>query len=208
MSLGKHWSFNLRNDPKRLPFVLARYNFAAKTACLQGSILELGCSDGIGVPILAQNATSYLGVDLDQPAIDVAKQNWEDQKHKFLYDDFLGKSYGQYDAVISLDVCEHIHPDAEEKYFQTIALNNTNEGFAVVGTPNITSEQYASPMSKQGHINLFSGKRLKETLEKHYHNVFLFGINDEVLHTGYAPMCHYIIALACNKKTQTAVGGQ
>ncbi len=206
MSLGKHWSFNLRNDPKRLPFVLSRYKFAAKMACQQGNIIELGCSDGIGVPLLATAADTYLGVDLDKPAIETAKQNWEDQKHKFIYDDFLGKTYGQFQAVISLDVCEHIHPDAQNKYFDTIAQNNTDTGYAVVGTPNITADQYASPMSKQGHINLFSGDRLKKALQRIYHNVFLFGINDEVVHTGYTPMCHYIIALACNKKSQPEVG--
>ncbi len=200
MALGKHWSFNLRADPKRLAFVLSRYKFAAKMACAGGRVLELGCSDGIGVPILAEGADEYLGVDLDESAIASAQVNWGDEKHCFLYDDFLGKSYGEFDGVISLDVCEHIEPRAEAGYFDTIARNTTGVGFAVVGTPNITADVYASEMSKAGHVNLFTGERLVAGLERVFHNVFLFGINDEVVHTGFSPMCHYLICLACNKR--------
>src|SRR5262249_34885242 len=29
-----------------------------------------------------------------------------------------------------------------------------------------------------------------------FDNVFMFGMNDEVVHTGYAPMCHYLWSLA------------
>ena len=68
--LGSHWTFNLWNDPKRLAFVLSRYKFAAKMACRGRSVLELGCSEGIGAPILAELATRYVGVDIDAPAIE------------------------------------------------------------------------------------------------------------------------------------------
>ena len=69
ITLGGHWSFNLRKDPKRFPFVLARYKFAAKIACKGADVLELGCSEGIGTPILAEFAKSYTGVDMDADAV-------------------------------------------------------------------------------------------------------------------------------------------
>lgn len=62
----------------------------------------------------------------------------------------------------------------------------------VVGTPNLTAAQYASPQSEALHINLKSHDTLKVLLSRYFYNVFMFGMNDEVLHTGYAPMCHYI----------------
>jgi hypothetical protein len=37
---------------------------------------------------------------------------------------------------------------------------------------------------------------LRTLMERYFTNVFMFGMNDEVLHTGYAPMCHYIWSLA------------
>lgn len=201
ITLGHHWSFNLRNDPKRLPFVLARYKFAARMACKGRTVLELGCSEGIGTPILAEFAASYTGIDMDGPAIDAAKANFAAENRNFFADDFLGKSYGSFGAVVSLDVVEHIVPEMEDHYFNTVAMNLSDEGIAVIGTPNKTSEAYASPMSKAGHVNVFDGPHLMKAMSRVFHNVFPFGINDEVVHTGYVPMCHYLVYVGCNRKT-------
>ena len=204
ITLGHHWSFNLRNDPKRFPFVLARYKFAAKMAAPNvgppRSVLELGCSEGLGAMILAESASRYHGVDLDEGAVDTAKQNWTTDTRTFETADFLGQQLGIFDAVVSLDVIEHISPDAEPRYWQAVTQNLADDGVAVIGTPNQTSEQYASPMSKAGHINLFTGPRMVETMHRHFHNVMLFGLNDEMVHTGYAPMTHYVMAVGIHPK--------
>jgi len=199
-NLGRHWSYNFLNDPKRLGFVLSRYKFAAKMACKNASILELGCSEGIGAPILAENAKSYLGVDLDDIAISDAQKNFNSSKFKFIYDDFMNKHYGKFDAVISLDVVEHIYSDHEKTYFDTIFNNLSENGICVVGTPNSTSSVYASEASMLGHVNLFSQQRLIEVMKNYFHQVFCFGINDEIVHTGFAPMAHYLICIGCHKK--------
>jgi methylase of polypeptide subunit release factors len=60
--------------------VLSRYKFAAKMACRGRSVLELGCGEGIGAPILAELATCYVGVDMDAPAIETARANWTDAR--------------------------------------------------------------------------------------------------------------------------------
>jgi len=200
VALSDHWSYNFRNDPKRLAFVLARYKFAAKMGSKNRSLLELGCGEGIGAPILAEMATHYTGVDLDDAAILTAKENFDPQKFSFLYDDFMDKTFGEFQTVISLDVVEHIYKEHEAIYFKTLVKNLTSDGIAIVGTPNITAAPYASEASNLGHVNLFSQKRLQEALEMYFHNVFPFGINDETVHTGYAPMAHYVICVACNRR--------
>jgi len=197
---GDHWSYNFRNDPKRLGFVLSRYKFSAKMGTQGRSVLELGCGEGIGAPILAEEATHYTGVDLDDDAILTARKNFDSNKFTYLYDDFMGKTFGEFQTVISLDVVEHIYQEHEHLYFETICNNLTEDGIAIVGTPNITAAPYASEASNLGHVNLFSQKRLKETLEQYFHNVFPFGINDEMMHTGFESMAHYIICVACNRR--------
>lgn len=197
---GSHWSFNLKNDAKRLGFVLARYFFAADIAAGKRSLLELGCSEGIGASILKNNVEKYTGVDLDEGAIRSAEKNFPTGDFSFLHDDFMGKEYGVFDAVVSLDVVEHILPEHEETYFETIAKNLSPDGLCIVGTPNITASPYASEASNMGHVNLFSMQRLVETLEERFAYVFPFGMNDEILHTGFASMSHYLLAAAFGRK--------
>lgn len=199
--LGMHWSYNFRNDPKRLPFVLARYAFAQKMISNKKSVLELGCSDGIGATILAENKELYVGVDLDQESLNAAKKNFkEDSTYQFQFDDFMGKTYGEFDSVVSLDVIEHIIRDYEHQFFDTIVKNISKSGVVILGTPNITAAPYASEASNLGHVNLYSQERLLNKMKEYFHHVFPFGMNDEVVHTGYASMCHYILCVACHKK--------
>jgi hypothetical protein len=41
---------------------------------------------------------------------------------------------------------------------------------------------------------------LKMLLELYFHNVFIFSMNDEVVHTGYYKMAHYLLALCVGKR--------
>ena len=102
IELSQHWSYNICNDPKRFAFVLARYRFAAQMIRNKNRILELGCSEGIGVPILLKENGQYLGIDNDNEAIIQATKNWKKENCDFKINDFLGKKYGNYDAVVSL----------------------------------------------------------------------------------------------------------
>lgn len=203
---GRHWSYNLRDDPKRLAFVLARYQFAAQMACFKKRVLELGCSEGIGVPLLAEFAVSYVGVDMDDSAIASARKNFSDKKCRFLQDDFLGKKYGTFDSIISMDVVEHIRPEFESLFFDAVRRNLGNDGICVLGTPNIAADQYASPTSRAGHVNLYDAGRLAQSMRSLFHNVFMFSMNDEVIHTGFAPMAHFLIAVGCYLKKEKVPG--
>lgn len=200
ITLGTHWSYNLRNDPKRLAFVLSHYKFAAKMSPKGSSVLELGCSEGIGVPILSEFAKTYTGVDSDKQAIDCAQINWGNENIRFVQEDFLDKSYGLFDTIVCMDVVEHIVYEYEHIFFKTLFENINDDGIAIIGTPNITSSPYASPASQSGHVNLFDNNRLRIAMESVFTKVFMFGGNDEVIHTGFAPMAHYVIALGCGKK--------
>lgn len=200
VNFGSHWSFNFRNDPKRLGFVLSRYKFAAKMSCKNSRVLELGCSDGIGATILAEQAVSYTGVDLDEAAIRTAQENLKFEKFNLFHDDFMGKKYGEFDAIVSLDVIEHIHKEFEDLFFRTVMDNLSPDGIVVIGTPNITADPYASPPSKLGHVNLYSQARLVGEMKKYFHQVFPFGMNDEIAHTGFAGMSHYLACVGCHRR--------
>ena len=73
-------------------------------------------------------------------------------------------------------------------------------GVFIAGMPSIESQKYASKGAKKGHVNCKSGNKLKEMLNKYFHNVFVFSMNDEVVHTGFYPMAHYLLGLCSEKK--------
>ena len=88
----------------------------------------------------------------------------------------------------------------EDAFIGNMAASLTDNGVCLVGSPSLESQTYASPPSKAGHVNCKTGPQLKELMERFFHNVFVFSMNDEVVHTGFYPMAHYLFALACNRK--------
>ena len=203
LELGPYSTYNLLNVPRHLLFSFSRYKFAARLIgdSPKVNILELGCSEGLGTLLLAGDFHNLTGVDSDKEAIQWAKSNLEKKGNiVFKYDDFLGKIYGKFDVVVALDVIEHIPKEQETDFFRAVTGNLKDDGYCIIGTPNVTASQYSSEPSKMGHVNLFSAERLRDTVREYFKNVFLFGMNDEVVHTGFYPMSHYLIALGCGKK--------
>ena len=65
IALGPYTSYSLRTDPKHLCFVLSRYKFCAKVLAGKKEVLEIGCGDAIGLPIVAQAVGHLWAVDWD-----------------------------------------------------------------------------------------------------------------------------------------------
>lgn len=202
--LGPYYSSNMQLDIKHLTISFARYKFISKLFRFEENykILELGCTEGIGSFFFMQsnNCSLYKGVDFDRNAISWAKSNLAKKNIIFLEEDFLNRKYGEFDVIISVDVIEHINKDKENIYLDTIYKNLCKEGTAVIGTPNIMMEPYASKASKLGHVNLFSQERLYKLCKTRFNNVFIFNMTDEIVHTGMDQMSCYIFAICTGKK--------
>ena len=83
----------------------------------------------------------------------------------------------------SLDVLEHISANQEDKFIENVAFSFKEFGTFIAGMPFLESQLHASALSKAGHINCKRQEDLGLLLEKHFHRVFTYGMNDEVLHT-------------------------
>lgn len=190
------------DDPRMLAFIAARYKFVAKMLAGSESVIEAGCGDAFGAPIVAQSVGRLLCTDIDQETIESnAKRHAVRQNIRFAYHDFrAGPVADRAAAVFSVDVLEHIYPAEEERFVANLVASLAPHGIMLTGTPNIAGEQYASAHSKLGHVNLKSATSLRDLMGRFFHNVFMFSMNDEVVHTGYAPMAHYIWSLAVGPK--------
>ena len=200
VTLGSHYTYILKNLPRRLLFILSHYKFAAKLIGDEKYVLEIGCSEGFGTVLLGETAKKVVGIDFDKKAISEAKKSFSSVKIEFRAADFLSKKIDAFDALVAFDVIEHIYPENAKKFFESVCKNLKKQGICIIGTPNKTAEQYASKTSRISHVNLYTWDRLRDTLEKYFNQVFIFSGNDEIIHTGFYPMAHYLIGVGTGKK--------
>jgi SAM-dependent methyltransferase len=194
-------------DPRRTLFTLARYKFVAKMLSGRNRVLEIGCADAFGTRLVQQEVNHVTAVDFDPIFIEDVRSrmnpNWPIDC--FVHDILSGPVPGSYDAAFCLDVFEHIAPENERHFLENMYASLNSHGVAVIGIPSLESQVFASPQSKAGHVNCKSGRDFKRILQDHFHNVFVFSMNDEVVHTGFFPMAHYLIAVACEPKSNPVV---
>ena len=191
------------DDPKRLVFLLARYKFVAKMLQGKKRVVEIGSADAFGTRIVQQHVGHVTTIDFDPIFVaDVkVRMNPEWKLDVLEHDIVQGPLQQTYDAAYTLDLLEHIAPEKEDLFIQNIRDSLNPYGVVIVGSPTIHSQPYASPPSREGHINCKDYEGLKTLLEKYFHHVFVFSMNDEIVHTGFSKMSNYFLALACTARS-------
>jgi 2-polyprenyl-3-methyl-5-hydroxy-6-metoxy-1,4-benzoquinol methylase len=203
LEMGDYVSYWFHKTPRRMLHSLSYYKFASKLIGRSKRVLDVGCNEGLGTYLLAKQCGFACGVDFDKEAITVAKNNFNSEPLQFYEGDILNMPSNEsekWDALVSFDVIEHIAPHNAESFLKALTNKLSAEGLAIIGTPSLISQNFASEVSKQGHINIYSAQRLEETMRKHFSFVFMFAANDEMVHTGYLELAHYFIAVGCKKK--------
>lgn len=178
MDLDFSRSYEWKADPKHLSFVLSRYKQVSKLISGFDQVLEIGAGDGFASEIVRREVKDLTLSDV-QGCHGVMPMN------------ILDGPVDKYDAIYSLDVIEHINPEDTETFLANISESLKDKGVVIIGSPSLESQSYASEISKLGHINCMSAKTLKLEMSKFFNPVFSFGMNDEVLHTGFDGMRHY-----------------
>lgn len=202
-TLGEFNTYHLISDPKRVGFLFARYKFVAKMLEGHERVLEIGCQEGLGSLLVAKFVKKLVAIDFYKPHIESCVKrlrgfvnNIEFRGHDIIEGPIVEHFSGAY----SLDVLEHIDPRQEDLYMTNVSSSLEEKGIFIIGTPSLESQKYASSASREGHINCKSGEELRRFCQNYFHNVFMFGMNDEVIHTGFLPMAHYLFALCVGPK--------
>jgi cyclopropane fatty-acyl-phospholipid synthase-like methyltransferase len=201
-SLGLMLNHVWQKDPKRLAFVLSRYKFVAKMLEGSSSVLEVGCGDGWASRIVRQSVGRLTISDFDPVFIDLyQKQESSLWPIEAMTHNMLEKpTETTYDAIYAIDVFEHISPTKEIDFLRNISSSLVDKGVLILGIPSLESQEYASEVSRLGHVNCKSGAEFRVLVGKFFHNVFLFSMNDEVVHTGFAKMANYLFVVCCAPK--------
>ncbi len=190
------------DDPRRLAFVLARYKFVAKMLSGRERVLEVGSADAFGTRIVQQEVEYVEVTDFDPVFIaDINARPSARWPLTAVLHDMLEAPYpGHFDAAYAVDVLEHIPREQEDTFIRHMIAPLASHGVCILGSPSIQSQAYASPPSKAGHVNCKSAPEFKTVMQKFFHNVFVFSMNDEVVHTGFHAMAHYLWVMGVGKK--------
>jgi cyclopropane fatty-acyl-phospholipid synthase-like methyltransferase len=185
------------DDPIRLVFVLSRYKFVAKMLAGLDRVLEIGCADAFGSRIVLQEVGALTVTDFDPLFIDDVVERMDNRwpMDARVHDILDAPIAEEFDAAYALDVIEHIQKADERRFVGNIAASLVAEGVCIIGAPSLQSQQFASPLSREGHVNCKEAGDLQSLLADFFRHVHVFSMNDEVVHTGFSKMAHYYLAL-------------
>lgn len=194
-------NLNFISSPFDIFIVLARYKFAMRHIKKTHNVADVGIGQGIGSVLLANCCNSLTCLDYDQDLLSQCRYQFHSiQNISYSKYDLLNPSSeftGQFDVVVSNDVIEHFSSDDTDRVVKSYKELLSDTGFAVIGTPNKESEKYASLRRKSTHLHEFTCEDFRDSLEKQFGQVFIFGMNDEIVSTQFLPMSWYFLALCC-----------
>ena len=186
--MGLMTSYRWAHEPRGVLFMLSRYKFVAKMLEGYNRVLEVGCGDGFGARIVAPAVGSLRCTDIDKAMIESAAKT----HGKFCIQFDCEGIIEQVDAIYSLDVIEHIDHETSKKWLLNLSIHAP---VVIIGSPSIESQKYASQLSLENHINCMSQAGLKKIMQPYFRHVFMWSMNDEIVHTGFSKMSHYNFAM-------------
>ncbi|HPA44127.1 MAG TPA: class I SAM-dependent methyltransferase [bacterium] len=202
IQLGPYTTQAYIQDPIRMSFITSRYKFCARLLTGSKAVLEIGCGDGFGGAMVAGVVEELICTDINERLLADNRERLAVFKNlSFQYHDFRENPFARrMDAIYMIDTIEHLFPEEEPVFMTNVTGSLTDHGVCVIGTPNITADKFANVWSKEGHVNLKSHESLMELGRAYFHNVFFFAMNDEVVHTGFPPMAHFLWVLCVSPK--------
>lgn len=129
---GHHY----RDDFAYLAYA-ALYDFAA-AQIEHLRVLDAGCGLGFGSRILAQTARAVTAIDVDEAALQYARQHYQHPNLQFLHSDACRSDFadGTFDAIVCVEVIEHLPAALMTVLMQEWTRLLAPQGFIILSTPN------------------------------------------------------------------------
>jgi 2-polyprenyl-3-methyl-5-hydroxy-6-metoxy-1,4-benzoquinol methylase len=152
--------------------------YVAAKEYVQGEVLEVGCGEGRGIPLLLEHARSFTAVDKIESALATLRKRFPSAAfHAMNIPPFSGLQDNAYDVVVSFQVIEHIEND--ELFLKEIHRVLKPGGTALLTTPNRKMSLSRNPW----HIREYLPDELKNLALKYFAKAQMKGItgNDKVM---------------------------
>jgi cyclopropane fatty-acyl-phospholipid synthase-like methyltransferase len=156
----------------------ARYQFAQRFT--QGKrVLDVGCGEGYGPSLLAEDAAEVVGIDYSPEAVRHASQAYARENLRFEVADAadLPGLFREFDVVTCFEVIEHL--GAEADLLQKLAKTLRPGGLALVSTPNRLVDDAFRTVSGRTqdayHVNVMTPSELRDRASRHFEHVVVYG---------------------------------
>ena len=128
VTFGPWTSHIWRSDPRHLVFLMSRYKFVAKMLAGRNAVLEVGCGDAAGTPIVLQTVGRVHGIDFEPLVLEDASERYDregvDRASFAVHDMSQGPAAGgPFDGAFSLDVIEHVPAHAEDQFMANVCAS-------------------------------------------------------------------------------------
>jgi len=114
---------------------LVAYEWAL-SFCSGRSVLDIGCGEGYGCNLLAQNASRVVGLDSSEEAVNHARNRYQLSNLVFFAGDayYLPFADDSFDVVLSFQVIEHLKKPG--RHLEEAARVLAQGGIFLLSTPN------------------------------------------------------------------------
>ena len=179
----------------RLKYVLSPqydiYNIVKKV--VRNKVADIGFGTGFGTHLLNVNAKEVYGYEIDENAIQFAKDVFPFRDLHFEYGDIVKGINGQeFNYIVMIDVIEHIKN--EKTALDNVKKIMAEDGSFILSTPNRLSRYRKG----ENHVKEYAPKELEGILKRHFVSVSLRNYRLEPLASQFE---NPIIAICRNSET-------
>jgi ubiquinone/menaquinone biosynthesis C-methylase UbiE len=148
----------------------------AHELCKGKRTLDYGCGEGYGTAILAKNAYSVVGVDVDPEAIKHSKDLYADFSNatfQMLESSLLPFPDGHFDFITCFEVIEHVIN--QEEILSELSRVLSPTGTLLISTPNKAEYRDLNNYSNEFHVKEFYIDEFRSFLKSEFAHVSFLG---------------------------------
>lgn len=155
---------------------LHRYALAIELSTNK-DVLDIACGEGYGSNFLAKNATSVIGVDINDETINHAKNKYIKENLSFIKGsaDKIPVADSSIDLAVSFETIEHHSKHIE--MFSELKRVLKPEGLLIISSPDKATYSKSIKNENHFHVKELHKKEFESLLNQHFKHVKMFNQN-------------------------------
>ena len=156
---------------------LGKYDFALKYVSPESVVLDAACGMGFGSFMLSKNAKEVFGVDIDEPSLAYAKDNFKNDNLRFSKGDVRKLDFPDryFDLFISIETIEHLNEKDQISFLEEVKRVVKKNGVFIISTPDRDVETAQGMKYGHFHEKEFNKEELTAFLRRYFKDVEVFG---------------------------------